>query len=143
MSSMKDKVLLDTNVLVYAYDMSEPVKQKRALDLLHGLSEREEGIVTTQVMAEMFVVLTRKLGSPLTMEQAVATLARHMRTWHVLEVTDFIVLEAARAVRDHKMPFWDAQIWASAKLNQIPLVFSEDFADGSNLEGVRFVNPFV
>jgi hypothetical protein len=40
------------------------------------------------------------------------------------------------------MAYWDAQIWASAKMNQIPVVFSEDFGDGVIIEGVRFVNPF-
>jgi len=36
----------------------------------------------------------------------------------------------------------DAQ-WATARLNQVPVVFSEDFRSGSLLEGVRFVNPFL
>jgi predicted nucleic acid-binding protein len=40
------------------------------------------------------------------------------------------------------MPFWDAQIWATAKLNQIPQVLSEDFQHGRAVEGVEFVNPF-
>jgi predicted nucleic acid-binding protein len=94
-------------------------------------------------MAEMFVVLTRKLSSPLSVEQAVRSLERHMRTWQVVDVTGFIVLEAARGVRDHAMSLWDAQVWATAKLNQIPVVLSEDFASGSVIEGVLFENPFA
>jgi predicted nucleic acid-binding protein len=39
------------------------------------------------------------------------------------------------------MTYWDAQIWASARLSQIPVVLSEDFGDGVIIEGVRFVNP--
>ena len=139
---MRGRVLIDTNVLVYAYDVSEPEKQRRALDVLRGLAERETGVVSTQIMAEMFVVLTRKLSSPLSAEQAVRSLERHMRTWQVVSVTDFIVLEAARGVRDHAMSFWDAQVWATAKLNQIPVVLGEDFASGSVIEGVQFENPF-
>jgi predicted nucleic acid-binding protein len=139
---MRGRVLIDTNVLVYAYDVSEPEKQRRALDVLRGLAERETGVVSTQIMAEMFVVLTRKLSSPLSAEQAVRSLERHMRTWQVVSVTDFIVLEAARGVRDHAMSFWDAQVWATAKLNQIPVVLREDFASGSVIEGVQFENPF-
>ncbi len=139
---MRGRVLIDTNVLVYAYDVSEPEKQRRALDVLRGLAERETGVVSTQIMAEMFVVLTRKLSSPLSAEQAVRSLERHMRTWQVVSVTDFIVLEAARGVRDHAMSFWDAQVWATAKLNQIPVVLSEDFASGSVIEGVQFESPF-
>jgi predicted nucleic acid-binding protein len=53
-----------------------------------------------------------------------------------------IILEAVRGVRDHTLAYYDAQIWASARLNQIPVVFSEDFQDGLTLEGVRFINPF-
>ena len=54
-----------------------------------------------------------------------------------------IVLEAARGARDYDMAYYDAQIWASARLNQVATVFSEDFSDGQTLEGVRFVNPFA
>ena len=54
-----------------------------------------------------------------------------------------VVLEAGRGVRDHHLSYYDAQIWAAARLNQVPLVFSEDFQDGRVLEGVRFVNPFT
>jgi len=34
-------------------------------------------------------------------------------------------------------------LWATARLNQVPVIFSEDFASNSVLEGVRFVNPFA
>ena len=79
----------------------------------------------------------------ISVEQAVRPLERHVRTWQVVDVTDFIVLEAARGVRDHAMSFWDAQVWATAELNQIPVVLSEDFASGSVIEGVQFENPFA
>jgi predicted nucleic acid-binding protein len=52
-------------------------------------------------------------------------------------------MEAARGVRDYLLAYYDAQIWAIARLNQIPIIFSEDFQDGQLLEGVRFINPFT
>ena len=45
-------------------------------------------------------------------------------------------------MRDHALAYYDAQIWATARLSQIPVIFSEDFNSWSSLEGVRFVNPF-
>jgi len=57
-------------------------------------------------------------------------------------VTGAIVLEAVRGVRTYQMSYWDAQIWASARMNQIPVVLSEDFGEGTTIEGVHFVNPF-
>jgi predicted nucleic acid-binding protein len=65
------------------------------------------------------------------------------RSYRVLDLTPQIVLEAVRGVRDQRLAYWDAQIWATARLNQVPTVFSEDFRPGTTLEGVRFVNPFV
>jgi predicted nucleic acid-binding protein len=52
------------------------------------------------------------------------------------------VLEAVRGVNDYQFSFWDAQIWAAARLHTIPVVLSEDFNSGAVIEGVRFVDPF-
>jgi predicted nucleic acid-binding protein len=56
-------------------------------------------------------------------------------------ITGPIVLEAVRGVRSYNMAYWDAQIWASARLHQVPLIFTDDFNNGAVIEGVRFVNP--
>jgi predicted nucleic acid-binding protein len=61
----------------------------------------------------------------------------------VFDLTPPVVLEAGRGVHDHNLAYYDAQIWASARLNQVTVVFSEDFSDRQVLEGVRFVNPFL
>jgi predicted nucleic acid-binding protein len=53
------------------------------------------------------------------------------------------VLEAMRGVIRYQMAFHDAQLWAMAKLNQIPILFSEDFDSGSSYDGVQCVNPFA
>ncbi|MDI6871148.1 MAG: PIN domain-containing protein [Bacillota bacterium] len=139
---MKTDCFLDTNLLVYAYDRSEPDKQTKAQQLLNYLAERGLGSVSAQVLSEFYVAVTRKIAAPLSSAEAAERLRNHFQTWTVLEVTGPIVLEAARGVTEHQFPFWDAQIWATAKLNQIPLVLSEDFRDGAFVEGVRFLNPF-
>lgn len=54
-----------------------------------------------------------------------------------------VVIEAARGVHALRLAYGDAQIWATARLNQIPVIFSEDFATDVSLEGVRIVNPFA
>ncbi len=140
---MSAKVFVDTNVLVYAYDRSEPDKQRRALDVLDYLALTGAGAISTQVLAEFFVAVTRKISDPLSVTQAYQRVENYLRSWPVLEVTGLIVLEAVRGVRDYQFSFWDAQIWATARLNQIPVVFSEDFNVDQVTEGVRFVNPFA
>ncbi len=59
-----------------------------------------------------------------------------------MPLTEWIVLEALRGVRDHRFSYYDSQVWAAAKLNQMPVVLSEDFPGGATVEGVSFVNPF-
>jgi predicted nucleic acid-binding protein len=140
---MSARIFVDTNVLVYAYDRSEPEKQRLAFTLLDRLAITKVGMISTQVLAEFFVSVTRKIAAPLSAGDAYQRVSNYLQSWTVLDMTGMVVLEAVRGVRDHQLSFWDAQIWAVAKLNQAPVVFSEDFSDGQVVEGVRFVNPFV
>ena len=140
---MADKIMVDTNVLLYAYDRGEPVKQPQAEAVLDSLATLRLGVLTPQVLAEFFVNATRKLEPPLTTEEAYDRIQNYLLAWEVLDVRGAIVLEAVRGVRTHKMAYWDAQIWASARLHQIAVIFSEDFNVGAVVEGVRFVNPFA
>jgi predicted nucleic acid-binding protein len=139
---MAQSVLVDTNVLVYVYDSSEPSKQKRALSTLDRLVELGTGHLTPQTLAEFFVVVTCKIPQPLTSAEAYQRIENYLLSWVVLPYSGQVVLEAARGVRDYALSYWDAQIWAAAHLSQIPVIFSEDFNPGHALEGVRFVNPF-
>ncbi len=140
---MTDEILVDTNVLVYAYDLSEPKKQKRALEALRRLALGSRGRLSAQILGEFFRAITQKISAPLSPSDAYGQIATLIRALSTLSITPLIVLEAARGVRDHRLNYWDAQIWATARLNQIPLVLSEDFKDGFVLDGVRFINPFV
>lgn len=136
-------ILIDTNVLVYAHDRGEFVKQQQAIRALEALQLAGTGRLTAQVLAEFFRVVTKSARLLLTIEQARQQLGHLARTWPVLDVTPLVVLEAARGVQDHQLSYYDAQVWATARLNQIPVIFSEDFTSGTSLEGVRFVNPFA
>jgi predicted nucleic acid-binding protein len=139
---MNGRVFVDTNVLVYAYDRSEPNKQRLALDVLDRLAVSGIGVISTQVLSEFFIAVTRKITIPMGAKDAYERIRNYLQAWTVVDLTGLIVLEAVRGTQTHQLSFWDAQIWAAARLNQISLVFSEDFASNSVIEGVRFVNPF-
>jgi predicted nucleic acid-binding protein len=138
---MSAEIFLDTNVLVYAYDRSEPLKQERSENVMTELSSLGIGVISTQVVGELFIALTKKIKIPLTVEDGLKRLEHHMQVWRLVDVTAFVVMEAVRGVRRHRLSYWDAQIWGTARMHSIPVVFSEDFSDGILLEGVRFVNP--
>jgi predicted nucleic acid-binding protein len=136
-------ILMDTNLLVYLYDQKHPKRQAQSQRVLEQLELSRNGRLSVQSLAEFFSVATRKLSPNLTAAEALHQIDLFLRLWPVFDLTPMVVLEAGRGVRDHHLSYYDAQIWAAARLNQVPLVFSEDFQDGNVLEGVRFVNPFT
>ena len=133
--------LIDANILVYAYDRASPGKRARALEVLEALAQTERAAVSTQVLGEFFSVVTRKCPVRLPPPRARQALEHFARSFQVFPITPQIVLEAGLAVEEHHVSFWDAQIWATAKLNQVPVVLSEDLQGWEFLEGVQFVDP--
>jgi predicted nucleic acid-binding protein len=140
---MTARFFVDTNVLLYAYDRTEPDKQRKSLSILNNLASNDLAAVSTQVLGEFFATAIRKLRVPLSVNDASLQVAIFLQSFEIVNLTGAIVLEAARGVREYQFNFWDAQIWAAAKLNQIPIVLTEDFNVGAVIEGVRFVNPFA
>ncbi len=140
---MIGKVLVDTNILVYAYDIQWPRKQQQALDVLDTLIKNNQAMISAQVLSEFFVVVTRKLHQPLPPAQALISIDRYIQCVEVLPVTASIVREAARAAATYQISYWDAQIWATAHLNQIPTIVTEDIPSASYIEGVSYYNPFA
>lgn len=135
------QILIDTNVLVYAYDGRVPTKQRRAIAALRELREAGTGIVSAQVLSEFYAVATRKLVPPLSPSEAAAQLRAFAAQWPVLPVTQAVVLLAAHRAHAYHLHLWDAQLWATARLHGIALIYSEDFSPGTTLEGVAFANP--
>lgn len=138
---MNGRVLLDTNILVYIYDPSDIIKQERAIVTVDHLIQTTRAVISPQVMGEFFLATTRLKRSLLTPDEAIVRMRNYLAACQVVELTEMIVLEAIRGVETHHLPYWDAQIWATARLNQIIEVYSEDFNSGSSLEGIRFINP--
>ncbi len=134
-------ILLDTNILIYTFDPRDETRQEQAIAVLLKLEEEEKGCLSTQSLSEFASAAMTKLG--LSADEVMERIGDWQSAFPVFNLTPQIVLEAARGVRDHKLSYFDAQIWASARLNQIPVIFTEDFQDGQTLEGIRFINPFT
>lgn len=143
MTSGAAAYLVDTNIVVYAYDPADRAKQLRADDVLTRLEMLGSGALSAQVLGEFFNIATKKLGHVLTPARAEQSITNWTRSWLIFDVTPTAVLEAVRGVQRHRFSYWDALIWATAKLNGVATVLSEDFPAGALIEGVRFINPFA
>jgi len=137
-----NQILIDTNVLVYVFDRVNEKNQARSVEILRSLEAAHLGYLSVQNLNEFFNVVTRKLNPPLTAREARQHVDGFINTYKIIPLTANIVAEALRGVSEHKFQIYDAQLWATAKLNQIPILLSEDFQDGAVVEGVRFLNPF-
>jgi predicted nucleic acid-binding protein len=140
---MNGRVLLDTNILVYIYDSLDLVKQDRAIAIVDRLIQTTRAVVTPQVMGEFFIATTRARRPLLAPREAIARIRNYLAACEVVDVTQLITLEALRGVETHHFQIWASQIWATARLNQIAEVYSEDFKPGATVEGVRFTNPLT
>jgi predicted nucleic acid-binding protein len=136
---MSARSFLDTNVLVYADDKGAPARRRRALELVAEHLRAGTGVVSLQVLQEYFVAATRRLGvDPATARRKVELLSE--LDVAVPDVSD--VLAAIDLHRLHGFSFWDALIFRTAKQAGCTVLYSEDFQDRRELDGVRVVNPF-
>jgi len=135
-----DRVFLDTNVLVYAYDASEPVQRARARTLLADL---EDAVVSTQVLAEFYVALTRVGGvkppvAPADAEAAVTSLSE--LTVVVVDVS--MVLAGVRRARQSRLSLWDALIVEASLAANCDRLLTEDLQHGQRFGDLAVENPF-
>jgi predicted nucleic acid-binding protein len=130
----------DTNVLVYADDADAGAKQQTAQALLAAALSSGNGVVSTQVLQEYFVVATKKLGVP---ADAAHRKVEIFASLTVIVIDVDHVLEAIKLHRLHQISLWDALIVRAAKVAACAQLLSEHLQDGRSLEGVEIVNPFA
>lgn len=132
---------VDTNVLLYSVDTTEPHKQSAAADLLTRLRNERSGCVSVQVLQEFFVNATHKLSQPLAVETA-RQLVEDYSLWIVHAPTTSSVLAAIDLQLQHRLSFWDAMILTSAQSLDAAKVWSEDLNAGQRYGRVEVVSPF-
>ncbi|NTU71252.1 MAG: PIN domain-containing protein [Coriobacteriia bacterium] len=137
---MTARVLLDTSVFAHAVDRSEPEKSARARAVLDHVGSWGAGVLSPQVVAE-FVSASRRLRAPLSVEQVAAVIDRVLYSFEVLPLDERVMRETLRCWRRYSVSYWDAQIWATARIGGVSLVVTEDVI-AAELEGVRYIDPF-
>ena len=139
---MRAKCFVDTNILVYARDSSEPEKHARAEQWLATLWAHELGRISAQVMNEYYVTVTRKLKPGLTREQARADL-RALAVWQPLEISTTLI-ESSWDIQDqYGYAWWDTLVIASALFLDCAYLLSEDMQHEQTIGNLTIINPFL
>ena len=135
-------VFVDTNVLVYARDLSEGSKHEQALAWLEHLWETRSGRLSYQVLQEYYVTVTRKLRPGLPPVDARADV-RDLLTWRPVMVQADLLETAWRVEARGDVSFWDALVVAAARSAGCTHLLTEDLGEGRRLGGVTVASPFV
>jgi len=139
--SMGAEIFVDTNVLVYSRDASEPAKQLIAREALKRLWAGKNGRISTQVLNEYYVTVTGKLTRKLSETQAWEDV-EDLEAWNPVPV-DIYCLKTGRHVQlRYGISWWDSLIVAAASISGCETILSEDLNHGQRYLGMKVVNPF-
>ena len=138
---MSDKTFIDTNILVYAHDLDNELKHSVAKKIIIDMWESKTGVLSTQVLQEFYVMLTRKIPRPIE-KTVVRGLIKSYLNLDVVVITGDIILHASEIEESFKLSFWDALIVSAAYSRNVTSILTEDLNEGQKIEGILIVNPF-
>jgi predicted nucleic acid-binding protein len=137
---MSGRSFFDTDVLVYSDQGDAPEKRRRSLELLADGRRARTGVVSTQVLQEYFVTVTRKLGVDAALARRKTEIFGRL---HVVIPRLDDILGAIDLVRMHRLSFWDGLVIRSALVSGCSRLLSEDLQHGRRFDALEVVNPFV
>ena len=133
--------LLDTNILVYAYDKDEYVKSEKAEDLLSKCFLGEINLaISNQNLAEFVYATTRK--SKLSFDQAMVNVKDifNTKTFRKVNYTARTIISAIEIAEEFKTSFWDSLLAATMRENGIFNIYTENVND-FKMPWIKAVNP--
>lgn len=136
---MNGRFFIDTSVLVYANAADVPVKRTVARGILEDALSSGMGCLSTQILQEFFVAVTRKLGVDADHARRQLEILGGLPT---VVVDRELVLGAVDLHRLHRISFWDALVVRSAAVARCATLLTEDLAHGAVIDGVRVMDPF-
>jgi len=136
-----DRVFVDTNVIVYAYDKDAGKKHRIAADIMKDLWRSGLGTISTQILQEFFVTLTKKISAPMDISVVRETI-RRLSKWDVAIIDVDTIIRATELQERYNYSFWDSLVVAAAIASGVRTIFSEDLSDGQTIEGLTIKNPF-
>ncbi|MEK7705228.1 MAG: PIN domain-containing protein [Myxococcota bacterium] len=139
---MSDRVFVDTNILVYAYDSQAGEKGRIARKWIAELWETGTGRLSTQVLQELYVNITRKVPTPL-LPEAARELVGAYAAWDPFRPDVEAITHASRIESHFRLSFWDALIIEAALRTGASTLLTEDLSAGPTYDGLVVRNPFL
>lgn len=139
-----DLILVDSNILVYAYDINEKEKRPKALKIIQSCWEGKLKLcVSVQNLSESFFILTNKVQYPLSASEAGERIQSLLDSskWKVFDITRETVSGAVEISKTHGTVYWDSLTASVMKLNGVSTIYTENTKDFLKIPGINAVNP--
>ncbi len=143
---MKDELaLIDSNILCYIFDESEPEKRKICADFAADCWKRKrEFTVSVQNLSEFYVVVTKKIANPIPAKVA-RDFIEHIidfQGWHVVTYDAQTIKSAIEISIKHGIHYWDALLAATMRENNIFSIYTENNNDFKKIPWIKIIDPF-
>jgi predicted nucleic acid-binding protein len=136
---MKDKMFIDTNILIYSADKNDAEKQTICRNQINELGKNHCGVISTQVMQEFYSICTKKFNlDPLKIKK----LLKSYENFEIVQVSTTLIYEAIDINILNQITFWDSLIVAAASQAKCTSILTEDMNHGQIISGVKIINPF-
>lgn len=139
---MSERIFIDTNIAVYLFDNGSPDKQKVSQDIFSGNENRGNLVLSTQVLQEFYVVVTKKLSIPLDPKAAYRSV-QNLSSLLVVQIDTEMIMSAINLSQKHTVSFWDSLIIKSAIVGGAKKLYSEDLQNGREFGNLEIQNPFL
>jgi predicted nucleic acid-binding protein len=144
---MSDRFFLDTNIFVYSFDQSTPVKAQRATELIREALVTQKGLISYQVVQEFFNVALRRFSQPMKAADCEQYLSTVFRPLLVVHSSQALYAEAlhlqAQGGAQSGLAWYDSLIVAAALQARCNLLFTEDLQHGQRFGTLQVRNPFL
>jgi len=117
-----------------------PAKMNASRMLFEKSSSHQLIVLSTQVMQEFYVAMTRKLQhDPVTIKNLLVL----FDNFEIITINTSIIFDAIDTSVLHQLSFWDSLIICSASASHCKVIYTEDMNHGQVIRGVEIVNPFM
>ncbi len=142
MTEYEELNLIDSNILVYAYDKSEPKKHSKAKEVLKNSWIKKNAVLSMQNLAEFHSVITKKAKKPVSLDKSKQIILDLTGGFEILKYSESTIVNAINNQAIYKMPFWDALIVSTMEENSIDSIITENTKDFKRVKWLKVINPF-
>ncbi len=141
---MAADLFFDTSVIVYAFDSSEVEKHSIASKMIEKAMNEGNGVISSQVLLELYNVLTRFVTNPLPREDAERIIKDFVgaSSWRKLDYGVSTAVSAVETSVRLKTSIWDTLITETMKENNVYTIVTENEKDFKKIKGIKVINPF-